>query len=137
MKLHKILTPNLHAHTAVHLTCMTTSTDTRYETSTCIQIFLTDLEYSLDPAVPCEVTKIFVRPLRHKFIVTALVNGITTKSEIPREEVELFPPIAACTSGDCGCAGPLGSICDQPECLDSRNIFADNLPYIDSVTLCR
>ena len=86
--------------------------------------------------MPCEVTDITVRALQYKFIVIAQVDGVPTRSEIPREEVDLFPPFAACT-GDCDWAGPLGNICEQPECLDSGNIFADDLPYIDCITLCQ
>ena len=114
------------------------TTDPKYLINTAIQFFLTDLEYSLDPTGPCEVTKIFVRPLRHKFIVTALLNGFNTvKTEIPREDVELFPPFAACTSVNCSCNGPLGAICDQPQCFDSGHKFAEEIPLIESVTLHR
>ena len=134
MKLTKILTPNRHGHKGLLSTYMSSSTDTRYEINTCIQFFLSDLDYSLEPGEPCEVTGITVRALRHKFIVVAQVDGVPTRREIPREDVELFPPFAGCT-GDCGSAGPLGSTCEHPDCLDSGNIFADDLPYIDCVTL--
>ena len=113
---------------------MSSSTDTRSEINTCIQFFLTNLDNSLEPGVPCEVRNITVQALRYILIVVAQVDGVPTKSKIPREEVDLFPPYAACT-GDCDCAGPLGTICEQPECLDSGNIFADDLPYIDCITL--
>ena len=74
------------------------------------------------------INGIQVRPLRHKFIVTAKVNGVLTKQEIPREVVKDRPALCVCVGEDCNEIGPIGNLCDS--CEDTGNIFADEIQNV-------
>lgn len=75
------------------------------------------------------INDIQVRPLRRKFIVTATVNGVLTKQEIPREVVQDRPTLCVCVGEDCNKIGPIGNLCDT--CEDTGNIFTDEIHNVD------
>ena len=103
-----------------------------YESNSCIQVFLSELDNTSEDELDSEVTVLSVRTLRSKFIVLAQVDGVTTKKEYLKEEVDLYQPIAGCI-GNCDFVGPFGTLCDQPECVDSGHLYVQNLPYIESI----
>ena len=103
-----------------------------YESNSCIQVFLSELDNTSEDELDSEGTVLSVRTLRSKFIVLAQVDGVTTKKEYSKEKVELYQPIAACI-GNCDLVGPFGTLCEGPECVDSGHLFVENLPFIDSI----
>ena len=82
---------------------------------------------------PATIEQLKIKPLCDRFVVTVLVNNGKKRRVIPLHTIRQFGeveedeyiPLTVC----CGCdaTGPLGHICDEPECLDSGNIYADIL----------
>ena len=84
-------------------------------------------------------TDIEIISLRMRYIVTGKVNNKKKRLIVPFTANFLYNPWASdeiedsvstinfATYIECGATGPLGSYCDEEECEDSSNIYANPL----------